>query len=329
MQSVPVVHHRNHTKAGLRSAQRNQIIRRDLDQLGAVGVNRIEHLHRRPMRDRSHSDASVQRVKEPHRLRIRHPRGQPARRNEHYLLHLPSTRHGRPSQPGEGRQAGGRCQPKGVSATQSFDAGQLLALEQLERRAAARGDVLEAARRSRAPACATAAALSPPPTTVKPELRPSRWRRRIVPAANGGFSKRPIGPFQKIVFAVATCAVKSATVFGPMSSAIVPVGNRADVDRGARVGVERSARRPRRRGRSNVHLLLARLLEDRARERRACPSSIARRLHVDALRGEERVRHRAADARARRRARAAPRPRRSCPRPSRRRAPRRTACPGS
>ncbi len=46
----------------------------------------------------------------------------------------------------------------------------------------------------------------------------------IVPLANGAFSKKPIGPFQKIVLAATNVSVKSFTVFGPMSNAEVPPG---------------------------------------------------------------------------------------------------------
>ena len=41
----------------------------------------------------------------------------------------------------------------------------------------------------------------------------------IVPFANASFSKTPIGPFQKIVFAFFSAASYAAIVFGPMSNA--------------------------------------------------------------------------------------------------------------
>ncbi len=51
------------------------------------------------------------------------------------------------------------------------------------------------------PAALTAAALSPPPTTVNARESAIARATPKVPAANGVFSKRPIGPFQKIVLA--------------------------------------------------------------------------------------------------------------------------------
>ena len=70
----------------------------------------------------------------------------------------------------------------------------------------------------------TAAALSPPPTTVKASASAMASATPKVPLANGFFSKRPIGPFQKTVFAPTNAEENSATERGPMSSAMVPSG---------------------------------------------------------------------------------------------------------
>src|SRR4029453_16500334 len=51
--------------------------------------------------------------------------------------------------------------------------------------------------RSPSPRCRTAAALSPPPTTVKPGHRATASATARVPAANGVNSNTPIGPFQR------------------------------------------------------------------------------------------------------------------------------------
>ena len=77
------------------------------------------------------------------------------------------------------------------------------------------------------PACFTAAALSPPPTTVKPGAAATIRARSIVPREKAGVSKRPMGPFQNTVFARVTAAPKSSTVFGPTSRAMVPSGTRS------------------------------------------------------------------------------------------------------
>ena len=49
------------------------------------------------------------------------------------------------------------------------------------------------------PNCASAAALSPPPTTVTASVAATASATARVPAANGSSSKAPIGPFQKTV----------------------------------------------------------------------------------------------------------------------------------
>ncbi len=60
---------------------------------------------------------------------------------------------------------------------------------------------------SEKPSCLTAAAESPPPTTVSPPdavTSTSASAIRRVPAANGSISNAPIGPFQKTVRASAS-----------------------------------------------------------------------------------------------------------------------------
>src|SRR5207302_223429 len=57
--------------------------------------------------------------------------------------------------------------------------------------------------RSASPNRRTAAALSPPPTTVKPRQSATAPATVRVPAANGSSSKTPIGPFQSTVAAPA------------------------------------------------------------------------------------------------------------------------------
>src|SRR5207237_7384700 len=56
------------------------------------------------------------------------------------------------------------------------------------------------------PAALTAAIVSPPPMTVKAGAAATARATATVPAANGGFSKTPIGPFQTMVLAVASTA---------------------------------------------------------------------------------------------------------------------------
>src|SRR6266545_2633288 len=70
---------------------------------------------------------------------------------------------------------------------------------------------------SSSPRIRTAAAESPPPTTVKPSTAAIASATARVPAANGGSSNTPIGPFQNTVLAGRNASVKAATVRGPMS----------------------------------------------------------------------------------------------------------------
>src|SRR5215813_7947434 len=70
------------------------------------------------------------------------------------------------------------------------------------------------------PAALTAAMVSPPPITLNAGAEATARAMATVPAANGGFSKTPIGPFHTIVLAVASTAVKRSTVRGPMSRPI-------------------------------------------------------------------------------------------------------------
>ena len=70
----------------------------------------------------------------------------------------------------------------------------------------------------------TAAAESPPPTTVNPGAAATASATARVPAANGSSSNAPIGPFQNTVPASAIAAGVLGAVFGPMSSPIQPSG---------------------------------------------------------------------------------------------------------
>src|SRR5215475_4932584 len=70
----------------------------------------------------------------------------------------------------------------------------------------------------------TAAAESPPPTTVSPGAAATASATPLVPAANGATSKTPIGPFQNTVRAWASSAANALTVCGPMSRPFVPAG---------------------------------------------------------------------------------------------------------
>src|SRR5215469_13940913 len=72
--------------------------------------------------------------------------------------------------------------------------------------------------------CLTAAAESPPPTTVSPATWLIASASARVPAANAGNSKTPGGPFQNTVFASASLRANSSRVAGPMSSPSLPSG---------------------------------------------------------------------------------------------------------
>jgi hypothetical protein len=74
------------------------------------------------------------------------------------------------------------------------------------------------------PNCSTAAALSPPPTTVKARASATAWATVLVPASKRGSSNTPMGPFQKMVWASAMRSPNSAAVPGPMSRPIQPSG---------------------------------------------------------------------------------------------------------
>ena len=77
------------------------------------------------------------------------------------------------------------------------------------------------------PSWRTAAAESPPPTTLNAPLAVAPMTASatpLVPAANAGNSKTPIGPFQKTVLALDSSAVNRFTDSGPMSRPIVSSG---------------------------------------------------------------------------------------------------------
>jgi len=58
---------------------------------------------------------------------------------------------------------------------------------------------------------------SPPPTIVSASAFATASVRAIVPFAKLSISNTPIGPFQRIVFALATTALKSSIATSPMS----------------------------------------------------------------------------------------------------------------
>src|ERR1700756_570427 len=77
------------------------------------------------------------------------------------------------------------------------------------------------------PSARTAAAESPPPTTLNAPFAVAAAitsATPLVPAANTGNSKTPIGPFQKMVSALDSSLVNRITDPGPMSRPILPSG---------------------------------------------------------------------------------------------------------
>ena len=74
------------------------------------------------------------------------------------------------------------------------------------------------------PAAWTAAIVSPPPITEKPPLSATARPTPMVPAANGVFSKTPMGPFQMMVPAPLRAAANWATVPCPISRPIMSRG---------------------------------------------------------------------------------------------------------
>ena len=70
----------------------------------------------------------------------------------------------------------------------------------------------------------TAAAESPPPTTVSPSTLVSASATARVPAAKAGNSNTPIGPFQNTVFASASFDANRSRDAGPMSRPMCPAG---------------------------------------------------------------------------------------------------------
>ena len=81
-------------------------------------------------------------------------------------------------------------------SSQGLEAGQVAELEQLERGTTTGRDVVDVV--LQAELRRAAAALSPPPTTVKPRASAMASATVRVPAAKRGSSNTPIGPFQKI-----------------------------------------------------------------------------------------------------------------------------------
>src|SRR5262245_20998035 len=77
------------------------------------------------------------------------------------------------------------------------------------------------------PICRIAAALSPPPTTVKPAQDATASATVRVPPAKGATSKTPIGPFQRSVPVRSISSTNDAAVSGPMSRPFHPCGTAA------------------------------------------------------------------------------------------------------
>ena len=142
-------------------------------------------------------------------------------------------------------------------------AGQLLALDQLERRAAAGRQVRDPVRQAEPRRAPRRSRRRRRPSSPAPP-RPPRATARV-PAANGSSSNAPIGPFQNTVPAPRDLLARSAAaVRGPMSSPIQPSGTStpssvaasalgADAARRAR-GPRAARARPRgRRRRRSAH----------------------------------------------------------------------------
>ena len=70
----------------------------------------------------------------------------------------------------------------------------------------------------------SAATESPPPTTLIAGVAGDRARDRFGAAAKAGSSKTPIGPFQRIVRALAITASKISIDAGPISRPMKPSG---------------------------------------------------------------------------------------------------------
>ena len=88
------------------------------------------------------------------------------------------------------------------------------------------------------PNWASAAALSPPPTTVKPLVSAIAWATVRVPAANRSSSNMPIGPFQKTVRASMMTSPNAGRRAGTDVEALRAVGQ-AHAERGdVAAGVE-------------------------------------------------------------------------------------------
>ena len=88
----------------------------------------------------------------------------------------------------------------GDSLAEHLHAGERAALEQFQRRPAAGRQVGDLVRQTNA---TSAAAESPPPTTVTAAENAIASATARVPAANGASSNAPIGPFQNTVPALA------------------------------------------------------------------------------------------------------------------------------
>ena len=73
---------------------------------------------------------------------------------------------------------------------------------------------------------ASAAALSPPPTTVNAFVSAIACATVRVPASKRGSSNMPIGPFQNTVRASMITSLNAAAVPGPMSKPLAPSGRR-------------------------------------------------------------------------------------------------------
>ena len=140
---------------------------------------------------------------------------------------------------------------------------------------------------SSSPNWASAAAESPPPTTVNAFVSAIAWATVRVPAANRSSSNMPIGPFQKTVRASMITSLNAAAVPGPMSKPFAPSGRRVP-----NVAKLPSASTPTMSSGRWIVLPAGRAARRHVSTWSRLEQRVADRV---ALRGEEREAHRAAD----------------------------------
>jgi hypothetical protein len=97
---------------------------------------------------------------------------------------------------------------------EDLDGGQLLSLEEFEKRPARGRHVADLAGDTE---LASAATVSPPPARENAEDRAMACAMVRVPAANCSYSNTPSGPFQTMVAAWLSAAARMAALLGPMS----------------------------------------------------------------------------------------------------------------